>query len=88
MSGKDVKSFLVEYVSSLSDDKLHFLTTRLVEKLSGDLADALDEMSKDKKIDDILSNAGSSENLYNLLDSIRDIMVKESKKRDLSLVAS
>lgn len=88
MAIKDSKTVIVEYVSSLSDDQLQFVTTRLVEKLGGDLAEALEEMSKDKKIDDVLSDASSAENLYNILDNIRDVAVKELKKRDVSAVAS
>jgi hypothetical protein len=88
MANKDAKSVIVEYVSSLSNDQLQFLTSRLVEKLGGDLAEALDEMAKDKKIDDILSDAGSSENLYNVLDSIRDVCLKEFKKRDIPATAA
>ena len=81
MSGKDHKTVITEYASSLSEDALQFLTVRLMERLCGDLGDVLEELSKDKKIDEILSQANSSENLYNTLDNIRDILVKECKKK-------
>lgn len=88
MLNKDSKSVILEYVSSLSNDQLQFFTSRLVEKFSGDLAEVLDEIAKDKKMDDILSEAGSSEHLYNTLDHMRDVCLKEFKKRDISANAA
>jgi CRISPR/Cas system-associated endonuclease/helicase Cas3 len=82
---KDQKTVVAEYVSSVSEDTLQFLNTRLTEKLFGDLAEALEEMSKDKRMDNILSDASSSESVFNLLDEIKDVVYKECKKKGLLL---
>ena len=75
------KAVVLEYVSSLSDDVLQFFNSRLSEKLFGDLAVSLEEFSKDKRMDNLLSNAGSSEAVFVLLDEIREIIHKEYKKK-------
>lgn len=82
---KDQKTIVLEYVSSLSEDKLEFLTSRLTEKLLGDIPSALEELSKDKKIDLLLSNCPSAEGVFSTLDEIRDLLQKECKKKGLTL---
>lgn len=78
---KDYKSVLVEYVAGLSDNDLRILTSKLVERYVGDLADALNFMSQRQAIDSILEDAPGPEELYQLCDVIRDIAVQQCKKR-------
>jgi hypothetical protein len=85
---KDSKAVIAEYVSSLSEENLQNLTLRLTEKLCGDLGDALEEISKDKKMDSVFSDAESANDVFDLLDQVRDALHKECKKKGLLLKMS
>ena len=85
---KDQKSIVLEYSSTLSDDSLRLLVLRLSEKFSGDIADALNEMSIDKKMDTLLASTESAEGLFVVLDHIRDVLQKECKRKGLLLKLS
>lgn len=82
---KEQKSVVVEYISSLSDDLLKFHAMRLSEKFSGDLAESLNEMSKDRRLDELLASSVSAEDLFVLVDQIKDLVLKECKKKGLHL---
>jgi hypothetical protein len=82
---KEFKNIISEYVSSLPEDVLRFLTGRLSERMSGDLSEALDEMSKSQKMDVVLVSANSGESFYAILDLIQECLQKECKKRNLSI---
>ena len=81
---KDKRSVLTEYVRNLSEDELKFLGTRLIERLSSDLAEALNVVSNNKNADEVFRNAGSAAELYDLLDDLRDCIIKECKKRNIN----
>jgi hypothetical protein len=85
---KDQKSIVLEYSSTLSDDALRLLALRLSEKFSGDIGEALNEMSIDKKMDALLASAESAESLFIMLDHIRDVLQKECKRKGLLLKLS
>lgn len=85
---KEQKSVVLEYISSLSEDVLKFHAMRLSEKFSGDLAESLNEMSKDKRLDELLASTVSAEDLFTLLDQIKDLILKECKKKSLHLKMS
>lgn len=85
---KEQKSVVLEYISSLSEDALKFHAMRLSEKYSGDLAESLNEMSKDKRLDELLASTVSAEELFILLDQIKDLILKECKKKSLHLKMS
>lgn len=85
---KDQKSIVLEYSSTLSDDSLRLLVLRLSEKFSGDIAEALNEMSIDKKMDALLASTESAEGLFVMLDHIRDVLQKECKRKGLLLKLS
>lgn len=82
---KEQKAVIVEYVSGLFDEPLKFLTLRLMEKLSGDVPDSLNEISKDKKMDLLLSSIESNKEFCDIIDNVRDILHKECKRRGLLL---
>lgn len=82
---KEHKAFVTEYSSSLFDEDLRYIASRLTEKLCGDLAEALDFMSKNPKMDTVLSSAESGESLFNMIDYIKDVLSKECKKRGITL---
>jgi hypothetical protein len=85
---KEQKSVITEYVSSLSNEDVSFLSMRLTEKLSGDVAGSLDLISKDLKMDKLFSNTDSAEELFGLLDAVRDVANKENKKRENTAVVN
>jgi hypothetical protein len=64
---------------------LQFHATRLTEKLAGDLAESLDRMSQDRRIDGILASAECYDDFYYYLDQIKDLIIKECKKKNIYL---
>ena len=78
---KDRKTVLSEYVRNLSEDDLKFLSGRLVERLSSDLSEALNFVSKNRHVDDVFRSAKSADELYDLCDQLRDHASREYKKR-------
>lgn len=77
------RNTLVEFAGSISEDDLRFLTSRLTERLQGDVAEALEFMSHFKVVDSMFSAAKSAEEVFNLCDSITEILQKECKKRGI-----
>lgn len=77
---------LKEYCQRLSDDNLKFVVQRLSQKLGGDLGDAVEFLSNIKEIDRWLANAGSSSELFDMLDQILFVAQKEYEKRSLAAV--
>lgn len=82
---KDQRTGVIEYVNKLNEDELRFLYTRLVERVSGDLAEALEYLSKHPNLDNTLSSAISGAELFDMADNIRDIVVREVKKRKVAV---
>ena len=82
---KEQKATVVEYAAQLPEEDLRYLSVRLIERLSGDLAEALDFMSRSRKMDDLLSASASANELFTNCDQIRDVFSKECKKRVISL---
>lgn len=85
---KDSKTTLSEYVSSISDDDLKFLNSRLTERLPGDLAEVLEVISKDRKVDAVFSAANSAYGVYDYCDDLKEAVLKECKKRGLLKIAA
>lgn len=85
---KDHKSVLVHYISELNDSELRYLGSRLNEKYSGDLADAMDFMADNQQIDDILGAANSANELFSLCDVIGNLCRAEAVKRNMSLFST
>lgn len=82
---KDQRTIVTEYAASLSEETLRLLTLRLAEKLFGDIAEALEEMSYDRRMDVVLASAESADELFTLLDQIREIIQKECKRKGMLL---
>lgn len=78
---KEQRATVVEYIFGLADDEVRLLYQRLVDKFFGDLAEALNTMSKNQKMDLLLGSTESANALYELLDKIRDVIGKECKKK-------
>lgn len=73
--------FLKEYFYRLSDDNLKVLHSRLSFRYSGDLPEVLNYVCNNKDVDRWLSTANSSNDLYNMIDSMSDFVNKEYQKR-------
>ena len=80
---KDLRTTVTEYMNFLFDEEARWLTDRLYERLSGDLAEALKMMSRHKRMDVILSAADSANGIFDLCDQITEISQQVCKKRGL-----
>lgn len=78
---KPIDSYLKEYCHRLSDENVSFLSQRLSQRLSGDIAEVLDFLSNTRELDKWLSSASSCEELYDMLDSFQLIVDKEDNSR-------
>lgn len=76
---------VVEFINSVSDEDLRFLALRLIEKMSGDMPDALNFLSRKQEVDLFLGSASSVEDFYKSCDTIKDWVVKEVKRRGLNI---
>ena len=74
-------SVLREYVAELSDDDLKFLEGRLNQRLSGDIAEVLNFLEKNSKVDFVLSKGKSADDLYDAVDLIQEIVGVEVQNR-------
>lgn len=77
------RNTLVEFAASLSEEDLRFLFSRLSERLQGDMGEALEFLSHSKLIDPMLSVAKSADEVYNICDSLTEVLQKECKKRGI-----
>ena len=80
---KELKTTVKEFASTLSDGELLFVTTRLSDRFVGDLADAIDVLSRCKTIDALLSVARSSDKFYQMLDQIYEVLRQECDNKEL-----
>ncbi len=85
---KEQRNTVAEYAASLSEDELRFLLLRLNERLSGDLPEALNIMSRSPKMDALLQSTESAFELFDMLEKIRDVFAKEGKKKGVGLKSS
>jgi len=77
------RNTLVEFAGSISEDDLRFLSSRLTERLQGDVAEALEFMSHFKAVDSMFSAAKSTAEVYDICDSVTEVLQKECKKRGI-----
>lgn len=78
---KPIDSYLKEYCRRLSDENISFLTQRLSQRLSGDIAEVLDFLGSTRELDKWLSSASSCEDLYAMLDTFQSVVEKEDESR-------
>lgn len=72
---------LKEYFYRLSDENLKVLHSRLNFRYSGDIPEVLNYICNNKDMDRWLGNASSAIDLYNMVDTMHDIVNKEYQKR-------
>jgi hypothetical protein len=81
---KKTDVFLKECVGKLSDDDLDFIVSRLDQNLQGDLSEWLTVLSKNYEIDRMLCSAKSTDEFYDTVDQIEDLVRKEYNRRKKS----
>jgi|SRR5262252_5168084 len=79
---KKVDTLLREYTSKLSDDNLRFLDSRLGQRLSGDLPEALSFLAQTNDMDRWLSSAKGAIEFYDMVDTLAKYVEREYKKRN------
>ena len=67
---KQDSALVEQYISKLSDEHVKFLNSRLTQRLSGDLPEALDFLSQNQDMDNWLQNAYGCFDLYDMLDLV------------------
>ncbi len=72
---------LKEYASRISDDDLKYLHTRLSQRLSNDVAEALQVLGRVGDVDRAFRDAGNSEGVYETLDELQVFIETEFDKR-------
>lgn len=82
---KDLKAIVREFCNNISESELETLTSQLTHKMQGDFPAALNFISKNRSMDQLLSSAKSAEEFFNLCDQINDILQVECKKKGLVL---
>lgn len=78
--------FLKEYVGCLNNDALKYLSVRLENRISSDLAEALDALSNTNEMDKWLASAKSNDELYDMVDLVQEYVDRELHKRLPELV--
>jgi hypothetical protein len=78
---KKPEVILRECVSKLSEVQLEFLNDRFQQRLSGDIPECLDLISKLPELDRWLASAQSSDEFFEMVDRIADQVLKEYNKR-------
>lgn len=80
-------SLVREYVQRLSDEDLTFLSTRFSQRLSGDMAQVSDYLSRNKEMDKWLGSAKNISEWYEMYDAVAAGVNKEITKRADASVA-
>jgi len=80
---KDLKTTVREFASRISEGELEWLFSRLTQKLSGDLPDALNFMSRDRDMDALLNLASSADEFFALCDQVTQQIQQECRKKGL-----
>lgn len=78
---KKPENMVREYVRRLTNEDLKFLNGRLKQRLSTDLTEVLEQLSRAGEIDRWLSAANGADELYEMIDVIHSYLEKESTRR-------
>ena len=78
---KKPEVYLREFCLKLSDDNLRSIHSKLSQRLSGDMAEAVDFLSGIREIDKWLSFAFDCNEFYDMIDLIYFAVNKEHEKR-------
>lgn len=78
---KKPENVIKEYVGKIPDDTVKLLTSRLSQRLLGDLPEALDVLSGTHEMDRLLSQPKTCDEFFDLTDLIQSAVEKEYDKR-------
>jgi hypothetical protein len=81
----EFRSVVREFALSLSDGELEMLTSKLTHRMSGDMSDALNFISKNRRLDHLLAAAKSADEFYDLCDEMNEVLQQECRKKGLVL---
>jgi len=78
---KKPENTLRDYAAKLTDDNLKFLSSRFTQRLSGDLPEALNQLSGSHEIDRYFASAKTCNEFYDLTDQLQSVLEKECDRR-------
>lgn len=78
---RSINVYLKEYCKRLSDENIDFLSQRLSQRLSGDIAETLNFIGETREIDKWLGSAVSCDDLFSMLDKFQEILDSEASSR-------
>ena len=78
---KKLDTVLKEYVSRLGLDSLKYLAARLEDRIGADVAEVLDACTSCQDLDKWLASAKSYTELYDMIDTIQEYVIRELDKR-------
>lgn len=78
---KNIDQFLKEYFYRLSDENLKVLHSRLHFRYQGDIAEVLNFVGNNKDFDRWLGGANGCFDLYQMIDSMHEVVNREYQKR-------
>lgn len=70
-----------DYVRRLNDDDIKFLSSRLSNRLGGDLGEAFDLIQCNQDMDRWLSSADNADDFFDMVDIIDNQIQQEVKRR-------
>ena len=79
----DQQNAIREYVRALSDDDLRYIGSRLLDRLGGDLGDAINAMGRNRSVDEVFRSARGPWDVYDVCDYARDTMLDEAEGRGM-----
>lgn len=82
---KEQRSSLIEFVNSISDDELKYIGVRLVERLTGDLADVLHHLERRPGPHAVISEANDAQEVFAILNLVQEVVSREAKRRGILL---
>ena len=82
---KDLKATVREFCNTISDSDMETLASQLTHRMQGDFPAALNFISRNRPMDQLLGSAKSAEEFFDLCDQIKDVLQSECKKKGLVL---
>lgn len=83
MKRNSPESVLREYVKSLSNDTLKVFHDKLTQRVSDDVADIVNEMSKNVEIHKLFSRTEDAFSFFDVVDAFGELIKRELSNRGL-----
>lgn len=82
---KEHRSALIEFTSNVSDEELKYIGVRLVERLTGDVAEVLQYMERQPLAHSVILEAKDGQEVFAMLGVVQEAALKEAKRRGMVL---